>query len=382
MRSCWLTLLLLLPCDIAAGQKKVVAIHPVRADIVRRITLPATAHADLEVDVFAKVAGFVDSIDVDVGTRVQAGALLARLRVPEMEAELPLLRSRVAEAQAIILQAQIDADAVDAEIVEPQVLLELLKKAQESAPSSVAEKDVRITAAQLALAEAHARAKRQMVATAKARLAVAEADLTRAQALLELAEIPAPFDAVVTARHADPGTLVAAANTTRSQILPIVTLVNDDVIRVHVCVPEQEVTWLRLGTLAELRFDALRGTTSTARVSRIAGSLDAKTRTQEIEIDLGNSDHAVRPGMFGHVTLELETRPAALSIPSSALFEVKSKIFVLALRNGVAERIEVQIGLDDGVRAEILNGLHEEDAVARMGRSAAAEGEAIEAVFE
>jgi RND family efflux transporter MFP subunit len=364
----------------AQATKSVEVVAPARADVVRRLTLPATIRPDLAVEVRSPVAGFLRSIAVDSGDRRNAGDVLAVLDQPDLALERPLQEARVHAARLREAAASAEAEAAKVALVEPRQMLARLRAARAESKDTVAESDVEAAEAKSAMAQARADVAAAAAAAAGSEVALATAALARIDALLALGTIRAPFAGVVGRRFVDPGAAVPVG--TQADAGALVTLLRDDRVRLQVDVPQDEAHLLQAGTTTVSVQVGAPGASApiAAKVSRLAGDLDAGTRSLRVEIDVENLDHRLRPGMFARATLDLETRRDALTVPSSALVEAKSKFFVLVVREGRAHRVPVQLGADDGVRAEILSGLGPDDQVVRMGSAAASDLEAVRAV--
>jgi RND family efflux transporter MFP subunit len=325
MRAAPLALLLALmsACDRPGGtpvlgsqEAKVIRVRackPVRHEIVRNIRLPATARANYEVTLYAKATGFVKSIPKDRGDRVKAGEIIATLEVPEMVLELEHARASFAMDDTTLKR------------------LEGIRKLEKTA---VTEQDLDL-----------ARAKRAM----------AEATLKRLQALLDYAEIRAPFDGVVTERFVDPGAFV--------QLAKIVALVDPSVIRVMVDVPEPEARFAQVGTPAEIQFDALGSKPISAKISRIATTLDPVARAMRVEIDVPNPDYRILPGMFAHAKLGVERKPNVLVVPAKSVIQQQDRSYVYLCSGGVAKKLEITLGTMDGEWCEARSGLTGDELV-------------------
>lgn len=299
----------------AAAQQPVAVrvVTPEHRSLELSSTQPGTAEAFYEADLGAKVSGFVSELTVDVGSRVRAGQVLARLAVPELEAARSAARAQVAA-----LRSEHDRTAMLA------------------ARNSVTQK---------ALTEA------------KSRLDAAVAAEAEAEAEIAYATIEAPFDGIVTARAIDPGDMVHQASSPKGSGEPLLKVAKLDVIRVKTFVPEREAVWTDVGDTAAIRFDALPGQTFSGTVARLSGAIDPATRTMQVEIDLPNADGRIRPGLYGQVRLTLEQRDGALALPASAVQFGEGGAFVFIAAGNVARRTPVQTGLTVGNWVEIVDGL-------------------------
>lgn len=289
-------------------------VQPERRDLARVSGQPATAEAMHEADLGSKVSGQVTELNVDIGSRVSAGQVLARIAVPEL------------------IQAR---NAAEARVV-----------AMRSAYDRTAELAQRNSITQRAVTEA------------KGRLDTAIAEKAEAEAEMAYATIQAPFDGVVTVRTIDPGDMVFQASSPKGSGQPLLRVAKLDVIRVKTYVPERDSTWVDVGDPAVVAFDALPGTTFTGKVARLSGVLDPSTRTMLVEVDLPNADGRIRPGFYGRTQITLERRERALALPTGAVRDDGGNAYVYVVAPGdTARKTPVTLGLQDGGWVEIESGL-------------------------
>ncbi|MGH9398551.1 MAG: efflux RND transporter periplasmic adaptor subunit [Terriglobia bacterium] len=334
-----------------------------RRNIDREITLPGTLVAFYQATLYGKVAGYVRSIRVDKGDDVHRGETLAVLEVPEMVDEVDQARAAYQQTLANLNQAKAQAEL-------QAVTYQRFKEVHLKDPDAVAKQELDEYRSKFDVAEAK-------IELAKARVATAQANLNRLIALHQYADITAPFTGTITARFVDPGALIQAA-TSSNQSQPIMTVQDLDTIRVYVSVPEVNVPFIHVGIPASLTTAAYPGRVFRAAVTRFADALDSATRTMRTEIDVRNPRHVLRPGMYADVTLELEKVRRALVIPDSALVVLGSQKFVWLARDGLAHRVEVNTGLDDGTEVEIHTGLSAGEQVVVTGKDNLTEGSALE----
>jgi RND family efflux transporter MFP subunit len=207
---------------------------------------------------------------------------------------------------------------------------------------------------------------------AEATVSRLKAELARTDALLDYATIKAPFDGIVTDRFVDAGAMIQTG--AASSGAPIVTLMNMDTVRVFINVPEPDVRFVTHQTSVILTVDSLPGGDFAGKVTRYSTALNPKTRTMKTEIDFPNADHALRPGMYGVATLELEKHEGALTLPATALLVEKDAALVYIVVDGKAKRSLVRTGLNDGIVVEILEGLTGVESVIVAGKGSVTEG--------
>ena len=159
---------------------------------------------------------------------------------------------------------------------------------------------------------------------------------------------------------------------------PIVTIASTDVLRVFVDVPETEVPFVQRGDSALIQVPALPSHSFEARVTRFTGALNPATRTMRTEIDIPNRRDILKPGMYGKVTLILEERSQAITLPAGAVHTEGDKRFAYSVVEGRLRKIEVETGLDDGIIVEITEGLEGHETVVLASRGEIVEGMAVE----
>lgn len=333
-----------------------------RKDLVRKITLPGSLVAFEEATLYGKVSGYLRTIRVDKGDRVRQGQTLAIIEVPEMVKE-------VAQAEAAYREALASLNRVKAQAKLQAATLARYQEVHSQDPDAISKQELDEYQSRSDVAEAE-------VELTGAKVSTARANHERLIALSRYSVITAPFDGVVTARFVDSGALIQA---TTSSNQPVVTVQDLDTIRVYVSVPEVDVPMIHKGTPASMTTAAHPGKEFTASVTRYAEALDPATRTMKTEIDVPNSRHLLRPGMYADVTLVLEKTPDAVVVPDTALLFEGSKKFVYVVRQGKAHRVAVETGFDDGVEAEILSGLNGGEQVVVAGKESLTEGKTVEA---
>jgi membrane fusion protein (multidrug efflux system) len=317
----------------------VTVVRPRAGSLARRLTLPGTVRAYQEATLYSKVGGYLKAIHVDRGDLVLRGQLLAEVEVPELLAE---------------------RERATAEFEAAEIERKRLREARDKAPDLV-------TPQALDAAEGHS--------------AVARANLKRIETLLGYARLTAPFSGVVTRRWVDPGAFVpAATSSSAAKTSGVVTVMDLMRVRIEVAVPESEVPFVRKGLPVDVSVAEWPGRTFTGSVTRIAYALDEATRTMATEIDIPNPDRALRPGMYVRVQLAMERRGEGLLLPAEALVTDKEGSYVFTAREGLAHKVPVKTGLDDGITIEVLQGLSHQSLVVVSGKHALVDGQAVRAV--
>ncbi|HUK01104.1 MAG TPA: efflux RND transporter periplasmic adaptor subunit [Steroidobacteraceae bacterium] len=320
-----------------APQQKVltVAVAPVtRSDLYQEFAIPAEFHAYAEVDLHAKVAGYVAQMRVDIGDRVKAGELLAVLEVPELTDALN---------HDIATEQRSTAEYRDAHLAYTRLVA-----VNHEHPNLIAQQD-------LDTAEARD-------ATAAGVLAAAKADVARDQTLVSYARITAPFDGVITRRYADPGALIQAGTASQTQSMPVVRVSQNYRLRLDFPVSVDYVQGIHLNEPLTVRVQSLGGRTFKGTIARFTHAVDASTRTMTVEMEVDNHDLSIVPGMYATVILRADHRANVLSIPIEALPAGAHAVYTVDRSSHLAER-SVQLGIETPTRYEVLAGLSEGDEV-------------------
>jgi RND family efflux transporter MFP subunit len=305
-----------------------------REDLFRQISVPAEFRPYTEVELHAKVTGYVKTMKVDIGDRVKAGELLALLEVPELTDDLN---------HAIAVRQRAEADYRDAHLAYTRLLA-----VNQDHPNLIAQQD-------LDTAEARD-------ATAQGSLAAARSDVGKYQTMVDYTRITAPFAGVITKRYADPGSLIQAGTASNAQAMPLVRVSDNALLRLDFPVSVDYVRGIRIDAPVSVRVDSLGGRTLEGRIARFSDRVDDSTRTMIAEMEVPNTSLEVVPGMYATVILKVDERPHALAIPIEALAPGGRSVLVVDAAHEVQER-PVQLGLETPARYEVLAGLKEGDLV-------------------
>lgn len=315
-----------------------------------------------EVELHAKVAGYIRHINVDIGDKVRAGEVLATLDVPELSAQVEgasagvqQTRDQIARAKSDIVRAQANHDALHAAAMR-------LKEASAARPGLIAQQELDDANAKDRAAEAALDAAKSSLSAMEQQLGVSQADQKRVSALEDYSRITAPFSGVVTWRYADTGALIQAG-TSNASSMPVVKLAQVDVLRLRLPVPASLVGYVHIGDTATVRVQSL-GLTFPGKVVRTTDALDPSTRTEQVEIDVPNKDGRLDPGMYADVSLAIQSANNALVVPIQSVDQSGVQPFVKVVdRDNHVEKRTVQLGVTTPTEAEILGGVAEGDKV-------------------
>jgi len=351
--------------------------------IDRRLHLTGTIISEAMVDVLSKVSGILEKIQVEQGDRIRADQVVAMVEREEKEAQLQ-------EAQAALdvfraRWAQMETGARPEEITQSEQLVRQTKASWETSLDNymrlknLKERDFisqqRLDEAmlQVTLSEAEYRsAKEKLILLRKgarqedrdallAQIRQAEAALRLAQIHLKNTTIRAPISGIISKRFLDQGAFVS---TTAS----IVRIVAMDMVKVLAQVVESELAQLRIGAKAEIFVDAYRKQVFRGEVSRISPTVDPESRMADIEIQVNNKDHRLKPGMFARVNLVVQRRNGVLLLLKDSLVREYGHTRVFVHENGRASLREISLGLEGEEYVEVLRGLREGEEVIVAGQ--------------
>jgi RND family efflux transporter MFP subunit len=322
--------------------------------------LPGNSAPLYETAISARTNGYLKRRLVDIGDRVDEGALLAEISTPEIDDQLEQARATLAQTQANLQRDHANLEYADIE-------LERDRKLVKRGEISHEEFDRQNAAAKVA---------KSTVRATEATIRLNEADVQRLADLQAYQKIVAPFSGVVTVRHYDSGALITADNPTTA---PLFRLAQIDVLRVFVDVPQVDSTAIKVGQTASVfrREDPERQFTGT--VTRIANALDPATRTMRTEVQVPNPDGALLPGMYLQVKFMIVSEIPSVIVPAPALMArlEGTVVGVLDSENRVHYRA-VQLGRDFGREVEVTSGLTGDEAVVVRPGDALLEGTIVQ----
>ncbi len=328
----------------------VAVVKVTREDVYRENRIAAEFRPYAEVTLNAKVSGYLERIDVDIGDKVKAGQLLATLEVPE-------LRDQLDSAMASELQAEVD-------YTNSHLISTRMTAVNQQHPNLVAEQDLDTAQAKSA--------------SAAATIAAARAEVEKYLILSNYTRITAPFDGVITWRYADPGALIQAGTASDTQAMPLVRISDNYRLRLDVPVSVEDVKDIHTGDQVDVEVESLSGKTFTGKISRTTQRVETQTRTMITELEVPNPDLEIVPGMYARVLLKLERHSNALAIPIQAVSGEKNPtVYVVNAANEIESR-PVTLGLETPDKYEITSGLKEGELVMIGSRSLVHPGEKVE----
>ena len=321
-----------------------------RQDLYKENTIFAEFRPYMEVELHAKVSGYVREMKVDFGDRVKAAQLLATLEVPELQDELH---------NAIATEQKAEADYTNAHLIYMR-----LTAVNKDHPNLVAQQD-------LDTADDKDR-------TTAAAIAATKADVDKYNTMVAYTRITAPFDGVITKRYADPGALIQAGTTSDTQARPLVRVSDNYRLRLDFFVSQKYVKDTHVGDPVEVRVDSMGAKTFTGIITRTTDRVEEQTRMMTAEIEVPNPNLELVPGTYASVVLKVENHPHALAIPVQAVpAGQQSSVYLVNDQRQIEER-PVTLGMETSTSREVLAGLKEGDLVLIGSRSQVRPGQTVE----
>jgi membrane fusion protein, multidrug efflux system len=330
----------------AAPARPVIVTKVVARSLDRPLAVPGDLVAYQDVEIRAKIPGFVEAVNVDRGSVVRRGQLLARLVAPEIGTQRSEAAARVQSAVSQRIEAE-------AKLASDEATFQRLKAAS-ATPGVVAGNDVDV-------AQRTVEADRARVEQWKQNEQAAREGVKGVQELESYLRITAPFDGVVTARNVHVGSLVGPTSE------PMLRVQQVSRLRLIVHVPESAVGSIQSGAMMSFTVPAFPGEMFAGKVARVGGALDPKTRTMPVELEVANSTGRLAPGMFAQVAWTMRRSRGSLFVPPTAIATTTEKTFVVRVRDNTAEWVDVKRGDTMDGLVEVFGALKEGDVVAVRG---------------
>jgi len=303
-----------------------------------------------EIDVYAKVSGYIQKLDVDWGTHVHQGQVMAILEIPELELQIQ-------HDEAALAEARDDLDRARSAYSVVHVTYQRLSSVQKTKPELISQEDIDV--AQGKDLESSA-----AVSSAQQSLLAAKAALDKDKVLFGYAHMTAPFDGVVTKMYAYTGALLPAGTSSNIGNSALCHLSQNNLLRLVIPLPERAVADLRIGETVQVSVSGLNRTFS-GRILRTSDQIDLSTRTMHTEVEVPNPKYEIVPGMYATVEIPLKSVQNALTVPLQAVQaagEGRGTVLIVNKENRIEKR-DVTLGLQTATVFEVLSGLHANDRV-------------------
>jgi RND family efflux transporter MFP subunit len=308
------------------------------------VTWPGTTEAFAQANIYARASGYISKRNVDIGSRVKAGDLLVEITAPELDHQIANAEATLVQMQATLAQAIANRD---------------LARVTWDRDNPLVQKGW-VTAQQGDTDRLTLQARDAAVSVAQANIAAQKAQLQVLNQQKAYQSVVAPFDGVITQRNVDIGSLVQADAASGTFLF---TLMQSDVLRIQLYVPQDEAFGVAPGVEAVIRVPEMPGRDFPGKVTRIADALQPGSRTLLTEIDVPNPDRVLSAGIYCNVELKIPRRTPSLIVPSEAVVFNRDGLNVAVVENGVAHIRHVTVVRDFGTTVEVSAGVKDGDQV-------------------
>src|SRR5215471_18369967 len=345
----------------------------------RQVVLTAEFRPFQEIDVMAKIAGYVKKISVDVGDRVQEGQVLATIEVPEMADDQLRAESLLSRSQAELARSKDELQRAESAHQIAHLSYTRLSDVAKQKQGLVAQQEIDDAQSKDLVAEAQVNAAKSNVSAAEQQVQVSLAEVQKTKTLLDYTRVTAPFAGLVTRRYADTGSMIQAGISSSTQAMPLIKLSQNSLLRLILPVPESAVPTVHVGQEVDVRVRTL-GRSFAGRVARFAERVSSTTRTMDTEVDVPNPTLVLIPGMYAEANLTLDRRTKVLAIPVLAVDlstdETTGEVAVVTPENHIETR-KVELGAQTETTVEVRSGLRDGDVVVTSNRSALRSGQKV-----
>jgi RND family efflux transporter MFP subunit len=358
------------------------------ADLSHSLKLTAEFKPYQEVELMAKVAGYVKEIKVDVGDRVSKDQLLAVLEVPELADDVARDKAAVDRAKADVARAEDEQRRAESAHEITHISYSRLEKVSKQKPGLVAQQEIDDARSKDLVSEAQVAGAKSALAASKQQVDVNIAELSKVRTMIEYTKVTAPFAGVITKRYANTGSMIQAGTSSNTQAMPVVSLSENSRLRLILPVPESAVPGVHIGQQVEVRVPTLNRSFP-GRVARFSDKLQLSTRTMDTEVDVQNPNLLLIPGMYAEVNLTLARKNNVLAVPVTAV-DVDSTaegteggkapssgtVMLIGPENHIELR-KVKLGLETANSVEVSDGLQEGDLVVIGNRGGLQTGQRV-----
>ncbi len=362
-----------------ADKGTIVGVNKVgRRPLERTLTVSAELVPFQETDVYAKEAGYVRQLNVDYGSRVKAGQVMAVLEIPELQLQLQQDDAAIKNVSDQVTHAEHEVGRVEAQHKVLHLQFERLDGVSKSQKGLVAQQEVDDAQGKDLAAEAQVEATKSNLEAMKSQLEQAKAKRQRDQVLFDYSKITAPFTGVVTQRFANLGTLMQSGTNSSTQAMPLVRLSEDDLYRLVIPIPESYVGYIHLGDPVNVNLTSLKRTVR-GTVKRFSMDVREDTRTMHTEVDVPNPDGTLIPGLYAEAVITLEKKQNALAVPLQAIAHDgdRNTVYVVTPSDEIEVR-PVTLGLQTEDDAEVVSGLNAGEMVVVSDRNGLRAGQKVQ----
>jgi RND family efflux transporter MFP subunit len=350
--------------DDTANAPTAAVVRVTRRNISDSLEIASEFQPFQEVDIYAKVSGYIHKLNVDYGTHVKQGQVLAVLEIPELQQQLQQDEASVRRSEQDLARAREELNRAQSAYTVAHVTYTRLADVQKSRPELVAQQEIDVAQGKDLEAGSNVSSEKAALASAEQGLLVAKAALGKDQAMFDYARMTAPFDGIVTQIYAYTGALLPAGTASNKSDSGLCRLAQNNLLRLVIPVPERAVPDIHLGeTVAVTVSGTKKG--FDGKIIRFSGQIDPATRTMHTEVDVPNPKYELVPGMYASVKIPLHSVANILTVPVQAVLsagEGKGTVLVVDGSDKIESR-SVTLGLQSATEVEITSGLQENEMV-------------------
>lgn len=347
-----------------ANAPTVAVVKVARHDLANTLEIASEFQPFQEIDVYAKVSGYVQKLNIDWGTHVKQGQVMAILEIPELQQQLQLDEATLRHSEHDLKRAHEELNRAQSAYSVAHITYTRLADVQKARPELVAQQDIDVAQGKDKEADAALSGARAGLSAAEQAVVASQAALDKDKALYAYSRITAPFDGVVTEMDAFTGALLPAGTSSSKGDLALCKLSQNNILRLVIPVPELAVPDVKIGQTAVVKVTTLKRTLE-GKIVRTSGQIDPATRTIHTEIQVPNADYALLPGMYASVELPLHAAENALTVPIQAFQssgEGRGTVLVVTAANKIEVR-QVNVGLQTANLVQLLTGVKEGERV-------------------
>jgi RND family efflux transporter MFP subunit len=336
-----------------------------RGNIADNLEIASEFEPFQEVDVYAKVSGYIKKLYVDYGTHVKEGQILAVLEIPELQQQLQQDEASIRRNDQELTRTREDLNRAQSAYNVAHLTYTRLADVQKSRPELISQEEIDVSKGKDLEADADVSAQKAALAAAEEALLAAKAALGKDQAMFDYARMTAPFDGVVTQIYAFTGALLPAGTASTSKgDSALCRLSQNDLLRLVIPVPERAVSNIQIGETVAVNVSGMDRTFE-GKIIRFSDQIDMATRTMHTEVDVANPKFQLVPGMYASVKIPLHAAAKVLTVPVQAFQagnEGKGVVMVVGPGNKI-ERRDVTVGLQSATDVQITSGLQENETI-------------------
>jgi RND family efflux transporter MFP subunit len=350
--------------DDASNAPATAVVKVARGNIADNLEIASEFEPFQEVDVYAKVSGYIQKLYVDYGTHVKQGQLLAVLEIPELQQQLQQDEASVRRSDQELARAHEDLNRAESAYNVAHITYTRMADVQKSRPELIAQQEIDVAKGRDLEADADVSAQKAALAGAEQALLVAKAALGKDQAMFDYARMTAPFDGVITQIYAYTGALLPAGTSSNKGDSALCRLSQNSLLRLVIPVPERAVPNIQIGESVAVNVSGMDRAFE-GKIIRFSDQIDTNTRTMHTEVDVPNPKYELVPGMYASVKIPLHASSKVLTVPVQAFqstAEGKGIVMVVGSGNKI-ERRDVVVGLQSATDVEITSGLQENETV-------------------